>query len=182
MEESARKLEEMKTRRQTDWSGSPAAVPSEPVIATSHSLETLKAAYEADSTTSDPLKFDNQEPVTYPRTKLKRGSPFHYSSPQLTDKERGIRRDQQGLILPITDGRKEREGSSVGDSLSDSGAPSRQGSINRGERQQRPKMMSRESSLDSTNSEMRLFSDQDENVLYDDTVTPVSFLIHRGHF
>ncbi|XP_030841293.1 regulating synaptic membrane exocytosis protein 1 isoform X2 [Strongylocentrotus purpuratus] len=170
MEESARKLEELKTRRQSDWSSS-GSTTSDPIISASHSLETLKAAYEADSSANESVRYEGQEPVTYPRAKLKRGSPFHYSSPQLTDRERGIRRDQQGLILPITDGHRERDGG-VSDSLSDSGIPSRQGSINRGERPQRPRMMSRESSLDSTNSEMRLFSDQDENVLYDDTVTP----------
>ncbi|XP_041458094.1 uncharacterized protein LOC121410223 isoform X1 [Lytechinus variegatus] len=170
MEESARKLEELKTRRQSDWSSS-GSTTSEPVISASHSLETLKAAYEADSSANESVRYEGQEPVTYPRTKLKRGSPFHYSSPQLTDRERGIRRDQQGLILPITDGHRERDGG-VSESMSDSGIPSRQGSINRGERPPRPRMMSRESSLDSTNSEMRLFSDQDENVLYDDTVTP----------
>ncbi|XP_071477284.1 uncharacterized protein [Diadema antillarum] len=177
MEESARKLEEMKTRRQTDWSTSTSTT-SEPVISASHSLETLKAAYEADNSPKDPLRYDGQEPVTYPRTKLKRGSPFHYSSPQLTDRERGIRRDQQGLILPITDGQG-GGGGGGGDSMSDSGIPSRQGSINRGERLGRPRMMSRESSLDSTNSEMRLFSDQDENVLYDDTITPEKAVDYR---
>ncbi|XP_033646598.1 uncharacterized protein LOC117305823 isoform X2 [Asterias rubens] len=116
MEDSAKRLDELKIRRGIEWSavgGAPSSKGGQGPVKLSQSLDEIARRGDSDhSPLRDHRRYGSLETVTRDRTRGTR-EVVSMSTPQLTDRERAvIKRDQQGLILPLDEETRLQKGSS----------------------------------------------------------------------